>query len=46
MSKIELIIWLKNEWIDIYNTLDKRTMKAKEVREYVRSLSNLLGWGC
>lgn len=46
MSKIDYVFWLINEWQDIYNGLDKRTAHAREVREYVRSLSSLLGWGC
>lgn len=46
MSKIDYVFWLVNEWQSIYKTLDKRTAKAREVKEYIRSLSNLLGWGC
>lgn len=40
---IDHIIFLINEWRSIYKGLDKRTAKAKEVREYVTKLSSLIG---
>ena len=37
------IYHLIKEWSEIYKGIDKRTAKAKEIKETVRSLSSLIG---
>jgi len=46
MSKAETISKLINEWIEIYHGVDKRTAKAREIKQVVFELSILIGRGC
>jgi len=43
ISKAEYIYDLINRWIEIYQITDKRTKKAKEIRDTVNYLSSLIG---
>jgi hypothetical protein len=43
VSKAEYINELINKWIEIYQTTDKRTKEAKEIRDTVNYLCSLIG---
>ncbi len=43
MSKSEFISQLIDRWIEIYNSIDKRTSKAKEVKSVITNLLILVG---
>jgi len=43
VSKAEYINKLISEWIEIYQTTDKRTKEAREIRNTVNYLCKLIG---